>query len=89
MSELKTFQNEQIEPEWIPSEEKLHFTSLPNSYRSVLLISYTLLFLVPALVFVGIKLFRTEDQDDYPFGWIMLGWAVITVFFILRIKVNY
>lgn len=80
------FQNELIEPEWLPRTEERHFTPLPIAYRNVILISagMFLLFLIAGIFAVDIFL---DTEQEFPLHWVLLGWAVLAIFIIGRILI--
>jgi membrane protein YdbS with pleckstrin-like domain len=80
------FQNEQIEPEWLPRLEDLQFTPLPISYRNVMLIAAGIFF---AILLAGIFTvhFLIDPEDGFPLAWILLGWFALTALVIGRIVI--
>jgi hypothetical protein len=80
------FQNELIEPEWLPRSEEHNFTPLPIAYRNVILISAALflLFLVAGIVAFDVFL---DTDHEFPLQWALMGWAVLVILIIGRILI--
>lgn len=85
--EPKFFVNDQIEPDWLPRVESLAFIELPKTYRTVLLISWSIFLIIPLLVMIGIYLFG--EDVDISIGWFLLGWFVLAAFFIGRVFLTF
>lgn len=82
------FQNEQIEPEWLPRTGHLDYSPLPDSYRNVLLITAGIVLLVLLFAIVLFQVLYT-GEESFPIMWALLGWILLASFIIGRILITF
>lgn len=83
-----TFQNERIEPDWLPKMEEVMFTPLPKSYRTVILMIISIFLII---LFIGILVlyYFVDVHVDISILWPLIAWVVFSGFLIMRLFLTF
>ncbi len=82
------FQNDQLQPDWLPKVDEIQFTPLPDRYRTVLLISTSVFYIILLIVLIALWLYL-EEFTSKEAKWFLLGWAALFLFSITRIVLTF